>query len=280
VARLVASPVGCGDVGVDLLQGCGRRVESGDQALFGFGGRCDAGLQLSEPAFAVCEIGVERTDTRRQALFFSGPALHRAAECPEFAPDLGGSTRGVVAPASWALGGERSLIALEFGFGRGELIGLGLELGGLAGEVVDLALDASVLGLECGDHIVCEERSAIALHGADPLVDQGDETAAALTQRLDTRQGVETRVARCGQLMLKRGDRDVELSDRCSQVGLLVCEIRPRHGGGRGRFLEGLQLTSREVEAKLAEFGDDVAVASRSLGLLLERSKLTTDLAL
>ncbi len=169
---------------------------------------------------------------------------------------------------------------MELALRLGELVGLGSELIGLADQVGELVLDASMFGLEGGDHVVGKQRAPVALNCPHPFVDERCQSTAPLAQGFHPGKGLEPCIAGGRELSLEGGDADVELADRRAEVDVFLGQLRPSHRGCGVSLLERLELTTGEMQLQLAQLDQEIAVAASGLRLLLEGSKLAADFPL
>ena len=86
-------------------------------------------------------------------------------------------------------------------------------------------------------------------------------------------------VADVGEGAFRVEHGDVELTESGLDPRLLARQLTGLVAQARGLGLESRQLATDEVEPDRGELGDDAVVATRGVGLLLERPEPATDLA-
>ncbi len=174
---------------------------------------------------------------------------------------------------------EGCLVGGEATFGHLELVELrdqGFLVVHGRGEV---GHDASSLGFEACDHTLVDRGAQFALEATLALPHDVRLTADSFPETLGSRQHIcHVGATERRQLGLGVEDRPVELGQGRLELALTSVEAGSQPMGVLELGPQGRQFPARDVETEPVELGDEVAVATSGVCLLLEWPQLAPDL--
>ena len=158
---------------------------------------------------------------------------------------------------------------------RTDSAGSGTEQGDCVFDLAEFGRDPGAVGLERGDDRLVDRGGELGLRRAAALGRGGAQGVRPLQGAFDAHGEVgEFVAARRVELGLGRGDERVEAEQLVAQFAVLFGLHRPRVVGRLQPGRERRDLAAGEEQPQRFEFAGDVAVATRRVGLTLERLEL------